>query len=73
MKTTYKELVETAKNQRYFENLYLAGDAGRLWPEEQKAYETAHLYWSYELEKQAKQLQYNIDWLFAEMEMEGII
>jgi hypothetical protein len=68
MKTTYKELVETAKNQRYFEDLYLTGNG-----EEQKAYETAYLYWSYELERQAKQLQYNIDWLFAEMEMDGII
>jgi hypothetical protein len=68
MKTTYKELVETAKNQRYFEDLYLTGTSA-----EQKAYETAYLYWSYELERQAKQLQYNIDWLFAELEMEGVI
>jgi hypothetical protein len=73
MKTTYKQLVEAAKNQRYFEDLYLTGDGGRLCPDEQKAYETAYLYWSYELERQAKQLQYNIDWLFAELELEGII
>ena len=73
MTTTYKQLVETAKNQRHYETLYLAGDGGRLWPEEQKAYETAYMYWSYELERQAKQLQYNINWLFAELEMDGVI